>query len=465
MKILLTKQSMFSLRYLISPIILMNIVLGYALYYLDQYSLVWAALYSCFAAIAALTYVLSTGHNLRSWYLWFVALFFMFFQFGTFFGLIFLPFSRDFVDYQTTFTNFISDDAIYRSYIISGLCISMVAALAAYIPKPPASTSFSQNVGLYQFGQFLMILTLPFVLANLLFELNVIRVYGYGFIYTAEYEKLKSPIPFIGIISNLNRVAFFTLFASVLNKKKFIVVAILFLMVAGVDAVKGARSSLIVPAVFLYWYYNFHFPAKISLSKKAIFGIFTIVFLFVMQLSRAEQAVDFSLLFRFMITALSKAQHTLAVYIDNIADIEFDGVFLLSPVTFPYKYMLYGSQLTGHSVNTPLLRGSLDHILSSSLNLDAYLSGAGMGSNFAAEAVQFGPVWMAAIIIGWAIFYTKVFSYCYNYRMIYFLNPYIFMHLILSPRATMLVPLWPLIKFSVIVAVLLLAYKLMRIKR
>lgn len=436
------KRSTYSLI----TIIQLNTLLGLILYYLSYHSLMVSVLYSCFSAVMSVCAAFSLRDKARSWLFWFTLTYFLFYQFGTILGVLFEGFSVSFIDYPTNFSNNLTKDSISISYVISGLCISMIWSLYPFfsVRVPINRLGFDSN--LFRAGCTLALMSYPIMVLELLNQLAIIHEHGYAYFYTREFQLRNSVVPFIGFFSTICYLSFFIIFASKPPLSMFRLAAILFLFLACLDVLKGARTALIIPMLFIIWHLYLYYNLRLNTFKLFIFALSLVVFALIVQFIRSEAAASWSYIFQFLVQGISKAQHILAVVIDNRDLVEVDSVFILEPILFPVLLAKYGHRVVGQSSETAELRFDLNHSFSSQLNFGAYLDGAGLGSSFVAEAIQFGPLFLFLVIFFWFSVNSLFFLKAQSFRILFFLQPYIFMHLIMSPRSTVFMGSWMIIK-------------------
>jgi len=429
---------------------------GVALYYTPNLDMRLAAVYSCLSAILALAAASVVPNRMQSWLFWFTAIFVISYQFGTMIGSLLIGFTSSLLDYPTNFTNSMSDIAIAQSYVVSGMCIAMIWSIAGFVPTQVRPNQMFFDARLFQVGKVLLILTFPVMCVELLDQLLLVQQHGYAFLYSSDFQGRPSRVPAIGLISSVNTLAFFMVFAARPPKRQFWIAAGLFFLISAIDALKGARSALIIPVSFIVWHATTYYGFRISLGRGVQLVGGVALYLFVMQVLRSENDGRYALTF-FLTKDLSKAQHILAVVLDNYDLVDVRAIFALEPVLFPIQYVWHGSELVGQSQSTALLRHDLNHTFSSQLNMGAYLNGSGLGTAFAAEAFQFGPAVMLVFVLTFLGFYNAFFRYAQHARFLFLLQPQLFMQLVSSPRGTIFPATWPILKLVIVYGVVLLA--------
>ncbi|MGY3685365.1 O-antigen polysaccharide polymerase Wzy [Vibrio coralliilyticus] len=460
--------SLYKLKSIVSVLIYLSVLyLSVALVFLDSNSIALET--SQFLMILMMMFVTVgvslCGQNLSSWYLWFILIFILLYCFGTAVGILSFGLGLNFLDYATFFSNDTSNEAAARSYIITSFSLGVLFLchpIAAYFERKSSSMELEYSHDFFILGRFLIILTLPVVLYNLAYQIKLVSIYGYAYLYTESYQSSSDVIPFTSLFVNLNKVGFLLVFASLPNLKKLNVYFAVFLLVSFFDAMKGARVLLILPFMWVIFYrvryYGAGFGGKLKFIVLSFFGF---LFLFLVQMVRSGQEISFDVLIRFLVFSISKAQYHLAVFIDNSELLSRDFPYFLSTLLFPITYLKYGSQVVGQSDSTALLRGDLNHVMSSTLNYSAYLDGAGMGSSLISELFQYGIIPLAALLIFFVLFYSFFIYLTSRFKLLLVIQPLLFMHVVFSPRDTAFPNTWVYVKFLVLIIGLLLVYHLM----
>lgn len=351
------------------------------------------------------------------------------------------------ISYATNFGNFVSSASITKSYIASGLCLALVWTIVSVFGNySEKQQKIYYDASLFNQGRILLLLTLPPLFVDLVDQFFFVRSLGYQVFYTESFQSRNSLVPGIGLIRTLNTLAFCMVFAAHPSKRRYWSAAALFLLVAALDSLKGARSALLVPGCFILWHSVKYYNLRLGAVRTGLLISGAIAFLTIMALVRAPQDnADVS--FRnFLIYGLSKGQYTLALVLDNYDKVEVDSVFAIEPLIFPLKYAVYGGKIVGQSETSATYRQDLNHTFSSQLNYDAYLSGAGIGSSYVAEAIQFGPLLMLLFVSSWLYLHDLYFRISFKFKTLALIQPIIFMHIVFSPRNSMFENTWPILK-------------------
>lgn len=392
--------------------------------------------------------------RLSNWTLWFFGFYFLLFPLGGIFGLIIL--GHDFFSFSppTTFAARVSGDSTRLSYLISGFTASILGFLVSICPPRLTTVIPPHDELLVRIGTVLFLITLPASALHAMWEFNTFGGTEFYYFYSAERRIHESPIPFAVVWINFNKFGFWLFLSSRPNKKMFLWMSLLFLICSFMRSLVGARILFLVPLAVVVWYHALIYRAHAS-TIRTLLTLFFGALLYSIALTSYRSSETVNLLNVSMshelVFSVSKAQYFLALFLDNVRLLEGTGAFWLAPITFPIRYVFYGSDsVIGQSILAASLRGDLNHVLSSSLNMGAYLSGKGLGTSLVAEAYQYGMLYMPALLAMFYIFYYWFFNSIGNSRALFFLSPMIFSHVIFSARSSMFPNTWEPLKFLVL---------------
>lgn len=439
------------------------VFIGVILYNLHFVTLEIAALYSVTSSVLCIACAAHITSKERSWLFWFTIIYFLFYPFGTIVGTLLQGFDSSLVNYVTTFSNNLSEDSVKRAYIVSGVCIALVWSLSPFVDTEIKIKHRKFDRDTYQMGWVILIFTSPILIFDLISQYQLIASRSYEFLYTSGFQSETSQVPGLWLISNFNTMGFLLLFSSMPSINRFRFVALIFVIISLLDSLKGSRSALLVPLIFLLWHSSCYYGFRFRFRYWAGFVATAFFFIGYWQFSRS--AFDYFTLERlaqFFIADISRAQNTLAVMLDKYDSLSVGGIFAFEPIFFPLQFLEHGSAVVGQSETTAALRHDLNHTFSSQLNYGAYLRGAGLGSAFAAEAFQFGFLSMASLIPLWLLVNKFIFEASDKFKILFVLQPIFFMHIISSPRGTIFPAFWPLIKLTIIYIFIVVIIKLLR---
>jgi hypothetical protein len=421
---------------------------GIALY-VDEVGEPTARLFSIAACLLALASVFWYDSRLSNWMLWVQFTFFAFYAAGSLVGLLALGGAESFLDYPTTFANTIAEESRVRSYIVSGVAAVWLAVLALTFP-PKNSPLPRSDPRIEQVGLALIALSTPFVVGIHLADAVVAWRVGYAAIYSAAFSESRTVSAFASLWTNASWIGFILVFSSIPLERRFRLYAVLFLLLALLDSLKGARILFIVPLAFFVWFRARAYGHD-RISRKVAIGLVLFASTFVFALDALRQQADIAEqnLVRFAVFAISKAQYGLALYIDNKELVDAGSKsYWAAPLLYPITYLSNRASAVGQSESSAGIRADLGHVLASKLNREAYLAGAGTGSTMVAEAYQYGLVALFVLLAGYYVAYREFFGRLHT-RFAFAISIFVFQHVMFSPRDTMFPNMWGVIKLVV----------------
>lgn len=388
---------------------------------------------------------LSFGYRLSNWLLWFSSFYFLLYFFGPMLGMLFIDPKASYLDYPTTFVNGISLDARVESYLYSGMAASLISVFSIVFPSNCKLQVPSNNRALEQLSCYFWVCSAPFVLAHVIW-VSLTFSGNYSQIYSSEAKNIVSIIPYSAIFTNIFNISFYIWLASVPPVSRFKAGAIVFVLISLGSSLHGGRINFVVPLIFILWYWSTVYNGRLAKGAVILIALALFSFVFLLEMIRSQMNVDAEVLFSFLVGSLSKAQYILAVYLDNkeLAD-STGAIYWSAPLMFPVDYLIHGDAMVGQGYLSADLRKDLGHVLSSSLNFNAYVTGAGIGSSLVAESAQFGILGMFLLLMLFYHFYLTIFSLA-KFRVVFVLLPIIFMHFLFSGRDTMFPNMWGVLK-------------------
>ncbi len=416
-----------------------------------------ARVHSVISAGVALASAWWLDRRVSNWALWFFFAYFALYEAGNVAGAIVLGLDASVLDYPTTFANGISFEARVEAYVLSGLAASVLGVLHALFPVPAVRRLPAHSPRIERWARIAVLVSAPVCASIYVVDAWQLARVGYAALYSADFRSIGADVPLRGLWTNLNTMGWALWFASVPRERTFKWMTPLFVLLALLDSLKGARILLLVPVAFVLWYRAYAYGHDhFSRTAKIAVASFAVAFAFGVEVLRQEGGGAVEALTGFLIFSVSKAQYTLALFLDNRARIDETQPFWAAPLRFPLTYLLHGSSVVGQSVASAGLRGDLGHVLSSRLNFGAYIAGAGTGSSLVAEAAQYGAFVMIALL---ALFYGAYRWYFsgLDRRGFLLLAPLVFQQLVFSPRDTMFPNTWGFVKLLVLLVSVCLA--------
>lgn len=403
---------------------------------------------------------LTTSRSMKNWLLWFAMLYLLLYQFGSVIGNLTVDLGRSYIAYDTMFGTVNSEENRSISFILSGIVAAVFGLIAAL--KPPLPLPLPVNDPLLEkTARIIWILSAVPVILHLLWYVKTFSG-SYVLTYSSSAKEVESIVPFISVFANIYTVAFYSWLAAVPKERSFNRLVWIFILVNILAAGAGARGLLILPLIFILWYRSFAYDRNIKRQTIILLSISLLAFIYLVENIRAEHQIDFAGLGMFFATSLSRAQQILGLYLENKATIDENGShYWAAPLLFTFDYLFQGSQIVGQGELSADHRRELNHVMSSTLNYDAYLMGAGLGSSLVAEFYEYGAGLLLIFPVCFYLFYRYVFSLT-NRRSVLVLIPVLFMHFVFSARDSLFPSSWSLLKlyigFLIILFVLRVLY-------
>jgi O-antigen polysaccharide polymerase Wzy len=411
--------------------------------------------YSLIATALALVSVWWLDRRVSNWALWFFFSYFALYEAGNLVGMFVLGVDVSVLEYPTTFANGIDAASRAAAYLVSGIAGSVLATLCALWPPPMSRRLPLPSPRLERWARLLVVVSAPACATIFVLDARSLAEVGYAALYSADFKTIGANVPLRGLWTNMNAIGFALWFAAVPKERTFRWMAPLFIGLALLDSLKGARILLLVPVAFVLWYRAYVYGHdRFSRTAKLVVAGTAGAFAFGVELLRQEGGSAVDAVSGFLIFSVSKAQYTLALFLEHRDTLDASGGFWAAPLRFPLTYLLHGQSVVGQSLTSAALRGDLGHVLSSQLNLSAYVAGAGTGSSLVAEASQYGIIVMLGLLLLFYLGYRWFFSRL-STRAFLLMSPLVFQQLVFSPRDTMFPNTWGLIKLA---ALLVAAY-------
>lgn len=403
---------------------------------------------ACISASSAVILILmagSFGYILKNWMLWFAVFYFMLYQLGPIVGIIFIDPEISYIDYATTFSNTTNADSRSISYLLSGFVANLLS-IYVFILKPKLARLPPNDFILERVSFFIWALSSPFVFVHYIWHFLTFST-NYVLSYSSEAKEILSIVPYAWVFTNLFWIGFYLWFASVPQERSFNKCVLVYILISFISSLYGGRIIFIIPLCFVFWYRSLAYGREISKASMYLVVVLAFLFIFLMEVIRADQVLSYDYLIDFFIRSISKAQYSLSLYVNYIDVVNQNGGnFWVAPLLFPLSYLIHGGSIVGQAPSSALLRGDLNHVMSSTLNYEAYISGAGLGSTLVSESFEYGIYGIPVIILSSYLFYRYLFNGISN-RLCLMIIPNIFMHFVFSGRDSLFPNLWGSLKF------------------
>ena len=314
-------------------------------------------------------------------------------------------------------------------------------------------TVLSTNNKYLTIAKYTMLITTPFAMYYSIMQFNIVAFYGgRTALYSAgSNDALGVPL-YLRILKMFFTAAFYMLVASCPPKKIFIRYVLIYFITLAPILLMGERGEVIVPIIFTLWYMHYFYKTKINYLKLGILAFATMAVAYVLTFTRlgddVGQLTGFIILFGFLESSATsfKLLGYYVTYKSQIADHSYPFVLdsLIAGLT----------GASGQSLETLNVRSNIGHQLVYYLNPNYYLSGASTGTSYVAECYEFG---IAGIILGALALALFMLFIDYKMKKSHFLMIFLFLffsNTVLSPRGSLFVGIYDIIKYSLIFVVL-----------
>lgn len=165
------------------------------------------------------------------------------------------------------------------SFLIYTLLFTHLGALLGRRYLSCKQIKFSHSPFLDKCSTILFLIAVPGTFTKYVIELKLILSRGYLAVYDGTLNNIVYPLWTTGA-GTLMESAYCLFLASKPTKKKFFIISTIFFMLKIVDVMKGGRSRLFLPVIFLTWYYYSFLKTTSSVSlKKALLFCFGGIFI------------------------------------------------------------------------------------------------------------------------------------------------------------------------------------------
>jgi oligosaccharide repeat unit polymerase len=313
---------------------------------------------------------------------------------------------------------------------------------------------------LESYAKNIFLLSCPSLIYKYFLQFKFVLANGYLSLYNGSIQSLKYPNWTYGS-GFLVEMSFAIFLASMPKKRTYVIYSSIYMFLQILDVLKGGRSKLFLPLMFVLWfYYKFYGKSiRVNLLKLSSYGVALILVSQALLMFRDSNNVAFD----------SDSFSSLLVYF-----FQQQGVSILVPgylihyraefVNESLPYILYpldlfdkfSEQSLEYIENTLSLGSKLTYFLSA----EDYLGGQGIGSSYLAELLDLGylGVFIGSLVLGFLI---KQFDKSIIYsRYLVFLSYILFESIVYMPRASF----FPSLRVILGASVFYLVYKLLREK-
>jgi hypothetical protein len=263
---------------------------------------------------------------------------------------------------------------------------------------------------LYKIGVLLTIISLPAITFGSIEQLRLIKDAGYLALYTGDASYSDTSKVFFYIYD----LGFGLIVAFSATKSQFLKPALLYLVIATIDSLKGARGALLVPLLFIGWFYVARFNISVKL-RTVLYNFCIIIIIFAtMTFLRDSDALNSGVL-QFILDALASQGRSLqiaALYQTVAGEVaKYGNYTVLSNLLMPINAVIHPEIRAGYqSMDLVLYSNSLKNILTYVLNDNYYFSGGGTGGVYTIELIESGPIFyvLLSMLLGWFFVWMPV---------------------------------------------------------
>ena len=287
------------------------------------------------------------------------------------------------------------------SFLIYTLLFTHLGALLGKRYLVYKQIEFSYSPFLDKWSTILFLLAVPGTFTKYLIELKLILSRGYLAVYDGTLNNIVYPLWTVGA-GTLMESAYCLFLASRPTKKKFFIISIVFFMLKMVDVLKGGRSRLFLPVIFLAWYYYSFLKnnSSISLKKILLFGFGGIFIAQVLVQFRMGDDIIIDNMGDLII--LFFAQQGVSLLVLGCM-VYYEPLFVNQGAPYILYPLIFWDSFHGQTVDYVQNTISLGHKLTYFLSPEAYLNGEGVGSSYIGEFWDLG--WIGAIILSFVLGY------------------------------------------------------------
>tara|TARA_R110002050_G_scaffold98117_1_gene203851 strand:- start:4358 stop:5770 length:1413 start_codon:yes stop_codon:yes gene_type:complete len=319
------------------------------------------------------------------------------------------------------------------SYLIISLVVIHLGALLSLFTPRRNKVELKPYAKLEEVSLYLFFLSFPGILYKYILQFKFIINNGYTAVYDGSLNLLSYPYWTFGS-GTLMEVSFCLFLASKPSKKKFMLISVLFFILKIIDVLKGGRSKLFLPVLFIAWfYYQFYSSSDLKLKKLFVYSTVGILLSQAILIFRDSNNLAFENSGFFL--SLFFAQQGISILVLGYM-INYKTTF----VNTGWPYIIYPltifSASEGQSYEYINETISLGHRLSYFLSPEGYLQGEGIGSSFLGELYDLGFIGfvLGSFFVGMFIIY---FEHIIKYNRIWLLlSLYIMQTIVYMPRAS-----------------------------
>lgn len=304
-----------------------------------------------------------------------------------------------------------------------------IAMITENVEKINDKIEIKNNNIFEKIGMSLFLLSTPALAYKMFIQLKIILSAGYEAYYTGILKKVEYPF-FTKGSGTIMTIGFLIFLISIPNKKKFLGISSIYLMVKLLDSFKGARAIFLTQLLFIMWYYTKVYGIKIKMKTMLKLFSFVMIFSQILVSFRSKKIFSFDLIKGIYDFLFSQGVSYLVLgYTIDLKE-KIVGVG-------KYPYILQGIfGFKPQSIETLTETNSLADKLTYTLNPIAYLKGEGIGSNYIAELYDLGYIYLIIVSILLGIIIIKYESIMKKNRYLLITSYYFIPNLFYIPRGS-----------------------------
>lgn len=313
---------------------------------------------------------------------------------------------------------------------------------------------------LESYAKKIFLLSCPSLIYKYFLQFKFVLANGYLSLYNGSIQSLKYPIWTYGS-GFLVEMSYAIFLASMPKKRTFVIFSSIFMFLQILDVLKGGRSKLFLPLMFVIWfYYKFYNKSiRINLLKLSSYGVALILVSQALLTFRDSNNVVFDMDSFSSLFVYFFQQQGVSILVPGYL-IHYKAEFInesLPYILYPLDlFDKFSEQSTEYIENTLSLGSKLTYFLSP----EDYLGGQGIGSSYLAELLDLGylGVFTGSLVLGFLL--KKFSNSIISSRYLVFLSYILFESIVYMPRASF----FPSLKVILGASVFYLVYNLLRKK-
>ena len=250
---------------------------------------------------------------------------------------------------------------------------------------------FPNRAKAFCFFRTLFLLALPLYAFFSFEQVSAIRSSGFMALYAAGSGADAGPI--LSILRFVFSVSFYMICCTCISKKRFVFYCFLFLSVEAIQLFAGFRAAFIISLLTILYLLTRVHGVRFRPSFIILVSAATILMVFMVAIARDGWHLNFSPLgaIKYFLIDMSNSINVPVFFLQNKSALSNNAYpYIMDPLVRLFMIMKYPFVAGGQSISVIGVRWSLAHQITYCMSPDYYLSGAGLGSNFIAELLEFG---------------------------------------------------------------------------